>query len=314
MIYPIMVHTSSSLRTVNFYLIETGHSLILVDAGWNNDDSKRALQQTLEENDFSLSDLTDIVLTHNHPDHIGLVNQITDKHPIPVFAHKDAIPRMKREREFLEMRLEFFKKLYEEMGCGEAGEKQVRYLRDAIEKNSGQSIQAEITPIGNTHRNFQVIEVPGHAPDQIALWSEKRRELLSGDLLIDHISSNALVEPDYNGERLPTLLQHKHSLEKVLNLSVDRVFSGHGMVIENPTTLIKKRIVGMERKAQKFKNLMKEEGLTTASDIAKVYYKKSYFTQFSLVMSEVIGHLDYMERNEQITKEKKHAVWHYSIA
>ena len=57
------------------------------------------------------------------------------KHPIPVYAHRNAIPRLTRDLDFLEMREAFFKQLYEEMGCGEMGEKQVTYLHNAIIQN-----------------------------------------------------------------------------------------------------------------------------------------------------------------------------------
>lgn len=311
-VYPVMVDVKSNLKTVNFYLIETGKSLILLDAGLNNEDNKKALRKSLHKNGFSLEDLTEIVLTHNHVDHVGLVNWITENHAIPVFAAEEAIPRLKRDREFLEMRLDFFAALYKEMGCGEEGDKQVAYLTKAIEENKSQSILPDITPIGRTHEGFDVIEVPGHAPDQIALLDVNERELFAGDLLIEHISSNALIEPDDSGRRLPTLTQHKKSLEKVRDLKVKKVFSGHGRIIENPDTLLKRRLAGIDRKADRLKNVIKN-GQATGSEIAQSYYGKMYDTQFSLVMSEIIGHLDYLEEKQQITKEMKNGVWHYEL-
>ncbi|WP_156292036.1 MBL fold metallo-hydrolase [Oceanobacillus salinisoli] len=311
-IFPIMVDDSTNLRTVNFYLVKTDQSLVLVDAGIHNEDFMNALHKTLYENGFSVEDIAEIILTHNHYDHVGLVNPITEKHPIPVFAHEEAIPRLKRDRAFMEMRVEFYMKLYKEMGCGEAGDKRVAFLRESIEKNRNQSIHADINPIGSSQLGFEVLHVPGHAPDQIALYNEANQEMIAGDLIIDHISSNALVEPDHSGERLPTLIQHKKSLEKIRNLNLKQIYPGHGVLIKEPKVLIDRRLGGIERKAEKFKNLIRE-GISTGNGLAKSYYKKIYAKQFSLVMSEIIGHLDYLEANEQIKKEMKNGVWHYSV-
>lgn len=311
-IIPIIVDVQSSLRSINFFLVKSNHSLTLVDAGLNNEACWNALEETLKKNGYALQDLTEIILTHNHIDHVGLVNRITAVHPIPVYAHRDAIPRLKRDPHFLQMRVEFFSQLYEEMGCGEAGYKQVAYLKESIDKNSQNALQAEIMPMERSHLNVQVIEVPGHSPDHIALYDQDNCRLISGDLLINHISSNALVEPDHTGQRLLTLLQHKQSLEKVADLPLNLVFPGHGTMITNPKELINNRLEGMEKKAEKIINLIRN-GVSTGSELAQAYYRKKYSEQFSLVMSEIIGHLDYLEINGKITKQLKNGVWHYFI-
>ncbi|MFC4024358.1 MBL fold metallo-hydrolase [Oceanobacillus longus] len=311
-IIPVIVNVLSNLKTINFYLIKMENSLILIDAGLDNADCWTAFQNTLSENDFTIQDITEIVLTHNHGDHVGLVNRITAMHPIPVYAHEAAIPRLKRDHDFFGMRVAFFAEIYKQMGCGEAGHKQVEYLQQAMLKGSNSAIHTDISPIGSNHLGFKVIHVPGHAEDQIALYDEADQILLSGDLLIQHISSNALIEPNITGQRLPTLIQHKHSLEKIYALSVDLVFPGHGILIDEPNALIKTRLAGIERKAERLKSLI-QGGITTGGELAKSYYKKLYSTQFLLVMSEVIGHLDYLEDVGQIKKEMLNGVWHYSV-
>lgn len=59
---------------------------------------------------------------------------------------------------------------------------------------------------------------------------------------------------------------------------------------------------------------MIQSGIHTASELAQTLYKKMYDQQFSLVMSEVIGHLDYLEVQEKIYKDLIEGIWHYSIA
>lgn len=313
MVFPVMVPVSSGLRSINFFLVKQEDSFTLIDAGLNTEECWEALQDTLKQHGYTIHDITEILLTHHHSDHVGIVDRVIAKHDIPVYAHPNAIPRLKREVNFLQMRVEFFKHLYEEMGCGEMGEKQVAYLNNAIIQNKNNKIHADIQKISD-HKleNFDVIETFGHAPDQVAFFSRNQKWLFGGDLLIGHISSNALVEPDFQGNRMRTLIQHKASLIKCLSLNAELVFSGHGLPIENPNHLIKKRVDGIEGKTGIFKNYI-QTGISTANEIAQVHYKQKYEQQFSLVMSEIIGHLDYMEEKNEIERDLVRGVWHYYV-
>ncbi|OKL35744.1 MBL fold metallo-hydrolase [Domibacillus mangrovi] len=314
-VFPVIVSNSSSLKSVNFYLLKERETLYLIDAGMNDEACWNVLLHTLEVNDLSLSDLTGIILTHHHIDHVGLVDRIVLHNQIPVFVHEEAVLRLKRDSVFLEKRADFFEKLYKEMGCGEAGEKQARFVREAIEKNKDNALKTCLTPIEEgflTSLSLRIIKMPGHAPDQIALYDEKRGWLFGGDLLIGHISSNAIVEPDSSGNRIMTLVQHRESLEKCLKFNMNIVFPGHGMLIENGKSLIQNRLRRIDKKAEKFVSAI-GKGFATAAEIAESYYKNVYYDHFSLVMSEVIGHLDYLENQGRVSKTKVEGVWQYTI-
>ncbi|MFE4426866.1 MBL fold metallo-hydrolase [Peribacillus butanolivorans] len=312
-IYPIIAPSALSLKSINFYLVKQDESLTLVDAGMNDDVCWNALQNTLKENGFTIKDITEILLTHHHGDHVGLVNRITALHPIPVYAHSKSIPRLKRDPDFLSMRIEFYKQLYLQMGCGELGDKQVAYLFNAVDNNKDQRLNCDIIEITEKKwLNFEVIEFPGHAPDQIAFLDQKEKRLLAGDLLIEHISSNALVEPDENGNRMLTLVDHIDSLKRCLSLQINLILPGHGNIIEHPGSLIEKRLNSIESKSQKILALI-ESGISTGNELAKTFYKEKYVKEFPLVMSEIIGHLDYLEYQEKINKEIIKNVVHYYV-
>ncbi|MBB6450301.1 glyoxylase-like metal-dependent hydrolase (beta-lactamase superfamily II) [Geomicrobium halophilum] len=308
-VYPMIVPVSNRLKSINFYLYQNDQTLTLIDAGINTEECWGALLKTLKTYGFSLENITQIILTHHHSDHVGLVDRITSQHPIPVYAHPYAIPRLQRDEDFMQRRVNFFETLYEEGSCGDEGRKQVEYLKKAIHKNKQKALQTDILPL-NVGSNPEVIEMPGHAPDQVSLYQENTGWLFGGDLLIHHISSNALVEPDCNGERKQPLLQHIESLRKTLALQPDIIFPGHGSVIKKPSILIEKRLTDIDDKATTLSNFI-TEGITTVSQLAKNYYGEKYTSQFPLVISEIIGHLDYLESLNRIKKEKMDGIWHY---
>lgn len=311
-VYPVIVPTTlGNLQTINFYLVEAEGKLILIDAGVDNDACWDNFCEVLRENDFTLHDLDAIILTHNHSDHIGLVNRIRQICDIPVYAHEDAIIRLKRDRNFLEKRAQFFEKLYGEMGCGSDADELLERLKTSIDRNAHQKINGEIQSLvgGDYICGFNVIEVPGHAPDQITLWHEESGMMFVGDHLIKHSPSNALVELGKDGKRIRSLILYEKSLKKLLDFKVKTAYSGHGELIGEPYKLIHQKLERIKQKGNRIEKLLTEE--KTAAEIAKELYGNRYEPLLPLVMSEIIGHLDRLESLGKIVKEIRRNVYYF---
>lgn len=312
-VFPIIIPISNTLKSVNFYLVKQGSRLSLIDAGFNNEECWQSLQKVLQRNSFQLQDITEILLTHHHVDHVGLVDRIVGEHSVPVYAHANSVVRLKRDETFLKMRVAFFKQLYEEMGCGELGSKQVENMWNAIKRNKGLRMQSEIITLSeHSILDFEIIEIPGHAHDQVAFYNRESKWLFAGDVLMEHLSPLAFVEPDFDGNRMKTLVQHMHSLQKCLSLQPTIVFSGHGGIIQDAPSLIKKRVNKIEEKANRFLSLI-AVGVSTAHDIARMMHKEKYEKQFYNIITDVIGYLDYLEEQGKIQKKSVAGVYHYYV-
>jgi len=119
-VYPVILPTTDyNLKSYNFYLYKNADSLTLIDAGMDTENCWEFFNHTLNENGFSVKDLSQIILTHNHFDHSGLVNRLCSIKELPVFAHRESIHRLKRDTDYFAMRVDFFDQLYQEMGCGD---------------------------------------------------------------------------------------------------------------------------------------------------------------------------------------------------
>jgi len=301
-----------NLESINYYLIEKKGSLTLIDAGIDNDECWEQLIGTIKEIGFTMADLDRIILTHSHEDHIGLVNRITSVKEVPVYTHIKSIQHLKKNKNFINRRIGFFEKLYREMGCGIAGEQQVQKLKDWYKKSDGDEIKADLIPLidSDAVNGLTVIETPGHSPDHIVLYDEQQKRVFVGDQILNHISSNAIIEPDQKGNRIFTLVQYIQSLKKCLLLDAEVFYPGHGEFITNHKELIQIRLRNINEKASKIMKLIKE-GVPTANQLALTYYKDKYQSEFSLVISEIIGYLDYLETEKKIDKELKNGIWHY---
>lgn len=315
-IYPVIVETDlANLRTYNFYVVENNHKLFLVDAGNDDEESWDQLQHVLKENGYTLYDLDAILLTHHHFDHVGLVNRIAEEHPIPVYAHKNSIVRLRREEEYIESRIHFFKKLYKDMGCDiERVAKEIERLRVYVDKNEKQIINSEINILreGDKIFGFEVFEVIGHSLDHIAFYHQESEKILVGDHMIQHMSSNALIDIGEGGKRPLSLVYYEKSLKRLLDLPMKTVYPGHGAIITEPYKLLDEKLGRIRDRSHLILQMLNKP--QTPASIAEKIYKDRYDSLFPLVMSEIIGHIDRLEYYGRIKRTVKNGVNYYERA
>lgn len=313
-IYPVINETVTNLKSYNFYIINNEKTVFLIDTGINTDESWQLLLNRLEDHQLDLQDIDFILLTHSHVDHIGLINRIRQQIDIPVYAHSKALPHLKRDDDYLQMRINFFHKLYAEMGCGSHGEKRVHEMKQAIENNKDQKIKGEITLIndGDMISGFQVISAPGHADDHVVFYEPLTGVLFSGDNLFAHINSNALIGPDEDGHLLPSLQQYEKTLLKLNQLFITTIYPGHGDMIKAPDKRIEAALRHIFNKAERIIKKLDNKQLT-AAEIAEQMYGKLYETLFSFVMSEVIGHLHRLQTLGEVTYEIHNGTRYYRV-
>ncbi|MGX9135447.1 MBL fold metallo-hydrolase [Rummeliibacillus sp. JY-2-4R] len=303
-----------SVGTYNFFIMKQNNSLTLIDAGINHDSCWEHLNLTLAELEANVSDIECILLTHHHEDHVGLLKRILAVKDIPIYAHPIAIQRLQMDSSFFHMRYQFFDNLYKEMDCHSDARPRLEKMKKTLNELNERKLTAEFIPIqqGDIVCGFEVIETPGHSPDSISFLDRKRKWAFTGDLILKDFPTNAIIDPDQNGIRLKSVSQQRESLVKCAEMDVQFVFPGHKTIIEEHKQLVNQKLASMNRKSQRLLALITECS-QTASSLAKRYYKSKYKTEFSLVMSEIIGHLDYLEEQNSVGKEKIDGKWIYSI-
>lgn len=285
---------------VNTYVL-LGDEVTLIDTGVHTDQAWCLLEKGFKDIGLELKDITQLFLTHHHLDHIGQANLIKQLTGCRIIAHPDAEPFMRQEQTFITGIRNQKRSFYLAHGIPEADLQQ--YLKISPTTLSVKPDQllteGDVLP---GHPEWQVIETPGHAIGHISLYHEQEQVLIAGDHLIKHISANAILEyVEQAGvfQRVRSLITYRQALQKCLKLQIRTAYSGHGEPITEVNELIKRQLAKQDARAQKIFELT-SSGQRTTYEIIQAMFPHKYKTQFSLVFSEVIGHLDLLEEQGRI--------------
>jgi glyoxylase-like metal-dependent hydrolase (beta-lactamase superfamily II) len=295
-IHLLRIPTPFAVGRVNCYLLED-EPLTLIDTGPNSGKALDELQTQLSERGHSIDDLELVILTHQHIDHLGLVEIIGEHSGAEVAAIDVAVERMANFGEDAEREDQFAVALMTRHGIPE---NVVHALRSVSRSFRGWGSRAKVTrPLRDGERvrfrdrTLEVLHRPGHSPSDTVLWDEERRILFAADHLIKHISSNPLITRplDGSGERPQALVTYLESMRKTRAMPAEIVLSGHGEPITDHVALIDERFAKHEQRKEKIYGLIAEEP-RTGYELAQALWGNVAVTQAFLTLSEVIGHID----------------------
>ncbi|MER2078679.1 MBL fold metallo-hydrolase [Psychrobacillus psychrotolerans] len=300
MIHKIIIPTPFAVGDVNAYLVK-GDVLTLIDAGPKTEEALIALTNGIKEAGYELADIEQVVLTHHHPDHAGWTDAFEKA---TILGHEYNQVWMTRDEEFLQYHDHFYLQCLKEEGVPEEYFKWVEKMRRPLNLLGSRSIdtylyEGDILP---GHPDIEVLETLGHAQSHLSFWSERTKVLIGGDLILEKISSNPLIEPPLNAndERPKSMLQYNASLKKIQQLPIEKVYSGHGNEVYNIQELVAYRLEKQKERALKVLDMM-SAGEKTIFELTKQLFPKVYEKELGLTLSETIGQIDYLIEEKLIT-------------
>lgn len=307
----IALTTNWPVGPVNVYLIY-GEKLTLVDTGLKNEATWRELNRSLNHIGVAMQDLEQVIITHHHNDHAGMLEWILRGNPIPVYAHPNAKPYLERDRRYLNWSDAFFQQLFHEFGIPESLFENMPRKRRKRKQQAEMELYAvrEEESIPNL-QGWKVIETKGHSQDHISLIHEDSQTLICGDHIIKGMPAGIFIDaPIDSSERAKPLLQYMESLKKCLALNAAKTFSGHGPVIYNLPEVIREQMRRIENRAKRLKRVLGKKRLT-GFEIIQAMYPNRYENSLGLFVSETLSLLDLLIEREEVAANKRNGIAEY---
>jgi glyoxylase-like metal-dependent hydrolase (beta-lactamase superfamily II) len=312
-IHRLALPTPFLVGRVNCYLIED-EPLTLLDTGPNSGKSLDELERALAAHGRTIEQLQLIVITHQHMDHLGLLEILARRSGAEVAALHLLAPYLENFAASATADDDYAQVMMRRHGVPDDLATVLGSVGAAFRAfGSSARVTRELRD-GDTlalrDRSLQVLHRPGHSPSDTIFWDEERRILLAGDHLLAHISSNPLLsrplsEPvPGSGGRSRALIDYIDSLRATRELEAELVLAGHGDPIVGHAALIDERFRMHERRARKMLRML-AAGPLTAYEIALQMWGNVAVTQAYLTLSEVLGHIDLLTRDGDV-REHEH--------
>jgi glyoxylase-like metal-dependent hydrolase (beta-lactamase superfamily II) len=302
------------LNHVNIYLLADGDGYAMVDAGFGNEETIEAWTK-LFDGPLKGVHITRLIVTHSHPDHVGLAGWIVERFKCPLLMsqveylqsvyHQNRGTEERREAQRLFFRRHGMDESLTEklLGRGQDYLKRVSVLPPSYRRIS----HGDEVVIGS--RRFKVITGGGHALDQVMLYCADDKLFLSADQVLSKISPNVsvwAVEPDQNslGEYLASLARLTTTLPYDL-----LVLPGHGVPFYGLKTRIKQLADHHEERCRLIADACRTEP-KTSRELVPVVFNKHVLDehQMGFAAGELVAHVNYMIVEGRLTAETRDGV------
>ncbi len=314
-IHRIPLPTPFMVGRVNCYLIED-EPLTLIDTGPNSGKSLDDLERALAARERRIEDLELIFVTHQHMDHLGLLEILARRSGAEVATISPLAPYLESFSQSAAADDEFARAIMHRHGVPEDLATVLGELAAAFRAfGSSGHVTRELRDgdeLELRDRTLRVYHRPGHSPSDTILWDPDRELLFAGDHLLGTVSSNPIVSrPLSGGEDQPrprALLQYMDSMRATRELPARFVLPGHGDPILDHVELIDDRLRMHRRRAARILKILDAGPHQTAHDIALRMWGDVAVTQAYLTLSEVLGHLDLLVQLGQAAERERDGV------
>ena len=280
------------LKFIASYLIEGRDGWTVIDPGFDYPPAREAWESEAARMGLDLDrDVTKIIVTHLHPDHIGLARWLEGRSGASVWMLEDEIANARYVWD-----------------PSRGSEDFVRYMmRHGMDQQTagatagttrlGVRLPERLIPLQPEDRiefgqsEARVIHTPGHSDFHFALYDERRRLLFVGDHLLLKITPNIGLWT-YTAPR--PLQRYVDSIEGLRGLGVDLIFPGHGPLFHDLAGRIDELVLHHEERLSVMRVAM-EGGPATAYDIARRVFPDDLSDhQIRFALAETLAHLEHL--------------------
>ena len=262
--FPVRTPTKPPATHTNCYLIYSSSEILIIDPGSPYEDEQAALAACVDDL-IRERTVSEIILTHVHPDHVAGVKALNDHLEqaqgarVPVAAHRVTADSLKNQISV------------------------DRFIED------GEVLELS----GEPAINLRALYTPGHARGHLCFYDQRTGALISGDNIVGF--GSVLIDPPEGNMR--DYLASLERMRALPNLSV--LFGGHGPAIANPYEKIDEYIAHRLQREELILAAVREGASTPKEIVARAYTDVSPKAH-AMAERAVLAHLEKLEHDELV--------------
>ena len=298
-----------ALDHINLWLLDEGDGWTIVDTGLATEET-RALWSRLLNERLEGRRVKRLLVTHFHPDHIGLAGWLAERLQVPLWC---------TETEWL-----FARMLSLDTTDGFVGNALEFYRRTGLDEAArgifagrGNSYRGRVSPIpyffhrlvdGQLVRSgpneWRVVVGRGHSPEHACLYSSRLDVLIAGDQVLPKISPNVSLWPqEPEADALGDYLASLAHLKTVIPASA-LVLPSHGLPFFGGHRRIDQLAAHHQARLSEVETACATA--RTASEIVPVLFRRSLDAhQLGFAVGEALAHLQHLVRLGRLRRSER---------
>jgi glyoxylase-like metal-dependent hydrolase (beta-lactamase superfamily II) len=305
------------LDHVNVYALNEGDSWAIVDTGFDSRKT-RGIWAEIMDGPLQGKPISRVIVTHHHPDHIGLAGWFQSEHGAELWTTRTAwlmgrMLQLDTQEVATSETVAFWRSagMDEEIIKQRASERPFNFSDVVAPMPLGyrRIKQGDTIRVGG--RDWDVHMGNGHAPEHATLWSRDDNLVIAGDQILSSISSNIGVyatEPDADpvGDWLEAC-ERLNSLARADHL----VLGGHKLPFTGLPIRMRQLIDNHHSALTRLEAHL--ETPCTAGECFSVLFKRKIGpAEYGLALVESIAHVQHLWLEGRATREKREdGAWVY---
>jgi glyoxylase-like metal-dependent hydrolase (beta-lactamase superfamily II) len=293
------------LDHINVYLIEDGAGWAVLDTGIGNDATK-AVWSALVDGPLAGRPLTRLIVTHFHPDHIGLAGWLCERFELPMLTSQTSYlscANISLSPGALDAKP--YRDFYLRHGLDAATTQRVAtqghgYLKmvSGLPPTFMRLVAGDTLEIGG--RTFDVLTGNGHAPEQVMLYCRADKIFLAADQVLAKITPNISVwAVDPEGDPLGLYMRSLSELRA--RIAADAlVLPGHQLPFIGLHTRSNELVAHHEARCAAIAAACRTAPRSAAELVPVLFSRELDPHQMSFAFSEVQAHVNFMLRRGEL--------------
>ena len=289
-----------ALGSINVYLVRLAKGFLLVDCGMDTEACFQALVRGVEATGVAWRDIREILLTHVHPDHMGLAPRLLELTGARLSMHAHDAEYL-RELTQTDRYLAWADGVMREAGVTNDIIAKIRGSSKEIHKHfhslEPDRVLQGCEKIAAAVGDLEVLWTPGHSPGHVCLYGRERRMLFAGDQMLEQISPNIGWLPDRD-----PLGEFLDSLRELERLDVDLILPSHGAPFSGHREWIRKTTSHHADRCARILAVIDGVSRSAAEVVDELWERTLAPFHYRFAVFEVLAHLEYLERQGKVAR------------